>query len=160
MGTRRALVVALALVACAENPPVESTLDEPYFRCQVQPVLEARCAMLACHGDEVRPLRIYARNRLRLDAEDTQLNLPMSDEELALNYANAAAFVDDDPDTSFLLRKPLDEAAGGYYHAGRELFDMGDVFTDTEDVGYQVLRAWAEGEVADPACVYAGQEAP
>lgn len=152
---------SLGLGACADNPAVEPSLDQAYFRCEVQPVLDERCATLVCHGDALRPLRIYSRNRLRLDADPVQLNLPMSDEELDINYAAAAAFVTDPVEDCFLLRKPLDEASGGYYHEGRELYDEGDVFADEDDLGYQALLAWVQGEAEDPACRYVGQqEAP
>ncbi len=41
------------------------SLDADVFRCQVEPVLAARCAFYPCHGDENRPLTVYALNRLR-----------------------------------------------------------------------------------------------
>ena len=157
----RSVVLATGLVAagCQDNPVDESELDEAYYRCRVQPVFDASCSMLECHGTEARPLRVFSRNRLRLDADPVQLNLPMSDEELDLNRESALGFVNtEDPDRSLLSRKPLDEDAGGYYHEGRELYLEGDVFADEEDADYQVLLAWVSGESEDPACNYAGQE--
>lgn len=56
------------------NRPVESAhlpaLDFPFYECQVEPILDAKCSMLACHGTETgRALRVYARGRLRVTGE-------------------------------------------------------------------------------------------
>lgn len=41
-------------------------LDMNYFKCNVQPILDGKCAQQACHGSETdRALRVYARGRLR-----------------------------------------------------------------------------------------------
>jgi hypothetical protein len=50
--------------------PAESVtlpaLDENYFRCNVEPILDHKCSQLGCHGqEEGRALRTYARGRLR-----------------------------------------------------------------------------------------------
>ena len=159
MRARFLLLMGLVAAGCQDNPVDESELDEAYYRCRVQPVFDARCSMLECHGTEERPLRVFSRNRLRLDADPVQLNLPMSDEELVLNRESAVGFVDgEDPHRSMLSRKPLDEDAGGYYHEGRELYLAGDVFADEDDDDYQTLLAWVSGESEDPACSYAGLE--
>ena len=158
---QRSWVAALVLSsACQTAPEVEPDLDADYFRCRVQPVLETRCSMLECHGTEERPLRIFARNRLRLDADPVQLNLPMTQTELDANFDSAFTFTSEPPADSFLAAKPLDEKAGGYYHDGRELYLMDDVFVDTEDEDYKTLIAWMEGDKEDPMCSYAGLEAP
>jgi len=44
-----------------------------------------------------------------------------------------------DPPSSPLLLKPLAVAAGGVVHGG------GDIFADTTDADYQVIRAWIAG---------------
>jgi hypothetical protein len=45
-------------------------LDENFYRCNVEPIMDLKCAMLGCHGKEQgRPLRIYARGRLRVTGE-------------------------------------------------------------------------------------------
>ena len=46
-----------------------------------------------------------------------------------------------DPPTSPLLLKPLAAAAGGSVHQG------GEMFADTSDAGYQVIRDWIAGAV-------------
>ena len=157
MHTAIAVAIVAIASACQTDDELAPDLDEAYFRCRVEPVLDERCSMLECHGDDVRPFRIYTRNRLRLDADPVQLNLPITDDELAVNYDNALAFTAGAPEDAFLVRKPLDEAAGGYFHQGRELYGDGDVFASTEDPGYQILLAWIEGETEDPACTYVGQ---
>lgn len=148
----------MSLIGCQSNPIVAVDLDEHFFRCRVQPVLERSCATLECHGSEQRPLRVFARNRLRLDADPVQLNLPMRDDELQANFDSAASFAGTPASDSFLVRKPLDEDAGGYLHRGRELHRSGDVFGETDNDDYQTLLAWVVGDTENPTCAYAGQE--
>ena len=159
---RRAALVAPVLVGCENNEPFDAGLDWDYYRCRVQPVVEAQCSMLDCHGVEERAYRVYARNRLRLETvgnTNVQRNLPMTEEELQANFASAVGFFDaEHVANSWLLKKPLDERAGGYFHDGRELYDGGDVFLSLDDPGYVVLSAWLEGETEMPSCVYAGTE--
>lgn len=41
-------------------------LDLNYFKCNVEPILDAKCSMLGCHGTETgRSLRVYSRGKLR-----------------------------------------------------------------------------------------------
>lgn len=41
-------------------------LDLEFYKCRVEPILDLKCAQLACHGTETdRALRVYARGRLR-----------------------------------------------------------------------------------------------
>lgn len=159
-GLTLAAVTLLGLAACVDNPPQAlPQLDAPYYRCRVQPVVDARCSMLACHGDVRRPFHSFTRNRMRLVGSNEQRNLPLSAEELELNMKSALGFVDPaQPDESWLLLKPLDADAGGYYHRGKEIFQAGDVFLDDEDPDYVTVRGWIAGETEDPACVFAGTE--
>lgn len=64
----------------ALRPPLTATLptlDLNFFKCNVQPVLDAKCSMLGCHGTETdRGLRIYARGRLR-NSETIPANSPI-----------------------------------------------------------------------------------
>jgi hypothetical protein len=49
-----------------EGPINLPALDLEYFKCQVMPVFQRGCAGMGCHGTDVgRPLRVYARGRLR-----------------------------------------------------------------------------------------------
>jgi len=54
--------------------PIETVtlpaLDENFYRCNVEPIMDLKCSMLGCHGKEQgRALRIYARGRLRVTGE-------------------------------------------------------------------------------------------
>ena len=157
------LVVALLLVAGCQPGLHESrsvaALDEPYFRCRVQPVMAKSCAAFACHGDGRRYFRVYARNRLRLGGDESARNARMSDDEYAANFASARALVDaTDPIASFLVMKPLDAAAGGYYHRGALIFNGGNVFTTRDDADFQTLAAWVAGATEEPTCVEPGSD--
>ena len=57
-----------------DDKPVETVtlpaLDFNAYRCNVEPILDQKCAHLACHGQETgRGLRTYARGRLRVSGE-------------------------------------------------------------------------------------------
>lgn len=154
------LLWLVLLAGCIDNEPIVlgGNVDFATYRCRVQPIVDAKCSMLACHGDVRRPFHTFTRNRMRLDGTDIQRDLPLTAEELQLNYDSALGFVTDDPDASWLLLKPLDTAAGGYYHRGAEIFGGPDVFDDTEDPDYQIIHGWLAGDVEDPDCVYPGTE--
>lgn len=152
------LLLGFALVATAcsvdNSAPPASDLDLEAFRCNVEPVLMARCGFYACHGSEARPFRVYAPNRLRRVVSVPQLAAPLTDEERAANVASAIAFVGDQPAReTLLLGKPLDADAGGQFHRGKSIYLGRDVFTDESDLGYQRIAAWIEGEQASAGCV-------
>jgi hypothetical protein len=132
-------------------------LDLSYFRCQVQPVLTASCAFLACHGNGERPLRIYAEQRFRKNVDWLDFEEPLSAEELDDNFRTVLGFIGVSGDRrdqgDLLSEKPLDVEAGGMYHGGRELYGHGDVFTSRDDSGYLSLRAFIEGESAADDCI-------
>jgi hypothetical protein len=151
------LVLGLApLAACQKDldAPLEpAELDRPFFDCRVQPVLTKYCAALACHGDSKRYFKLFARNRLRIAGDEPERNVFMRAEERQHNYDAARAFVDRAaPDRSLLLMKPLDEAAGGAFHVGANLYKAGDVFAGTDDPDYQVLAQWIAGATEAPTC--------
>ncbi len=167
----RALLGTLSAVACltacqpdfnvATSP---APLDEPYFRCRVQPVLTKTCAMFACHGADGtsgtanRYFRLYGRSRLRWpDTPEAMRNSMMTAQERTANFVAARALVDvNNPDQSVLLQKPLDQQAGGWFHRGAELYGQGDVFLSTDDPDYRVLSAWVRGAKDDPTCIEPG----
>lgn len=151
-----AALAALAVVACIENPAETRPVDEAYFRCRVQPVLDQSCSAIACHGTVERPFHVFARNRLRLSYSGPDLILPLTDEELAANFENARGFVQAPPDDSWLVRKPLAQSAGGWFHLGDHLFQGGDVWLTPEDPDFITVLDWARGVAEDPDCVYAG----
>jgi hypothetical protein len=136
-----------------------AALDEPYFRCRVQAVLAKSCATFSCHGDGRRFLRLYARNRLRLGGDETTRNARLSADEYAANFESARALVDmSDPLGSFLVRKPLESAAGGFYHRGALIFGGGNVFATRDDPDFKTLTAWVGGATEDPTCVEPGSD--
>jgi hypothetical protein len=152
------LALALASAGCqrglTDAAPLPA-LDEAYFRCHVQPILTKNCATYACHGSPDRAFRLYARNRLRFGIADiSQINAQLSDEERALNFEAARAFVDFGAlDQSSFLKKPLEGDAGGYYHGATKL-GTSNVFSSVDDADYQVLAGWVNGAVeANQQCV-------
>jgi len=136
-----------------------ASLDEPYFRCKVQPVLTKSCSAFACHGDAKRFFRVFARNRLRAQGAEKDRNAPFSDAERAANFDSARAFVDDGSiDDSLILVKPLDVNAGGRFHRGREIYGQGDVFSDRNDPDFKTLQSWLQGAKESPTCVEPGSQ--
>ncbi len=176
---RRALVARLAFLApptllalgCTQSgldaPAPVPALDEPYFRCHVQPVVTQYCSAFACHGDARRYFHVYARNRLRLVpagldrvAEEQLRNSQLTGDERLSNFEAARAMVDAaSPDTSWLLLKPLESSAGGYYHRGALIFNEGNVFATKADPGFVVLSSWVNGAVEpDRNCIEPGSD--
>ncbi len=152
------VVSAVALLACVQNDLDRidelPELDENFFRCEVQPVLASSCAFNACHGDDERPLRLYAEQRLRLDVPWEDYELPLTEQELAANLRTVRGFVArDSTEVDLLSEKPLDTRAGGLFHRGRDLYGDDDVFLSQDDVRYRVLRAFIDGDAADASCV-------
>jgi hypothetical protein len=157
-----ALASVLALSGCqsrlTDDAPLSKELDEAYFRCNVQPILSKNCSMLACHGTPDRYFRLYARNRLRYGiAGEAQRNAFLNPLERQLNYNAARAYIDlNVVDNSLLLKKPLEQDAGGYYHGATKL-GTSNVFAHIDDSEYKILVKWASGEKAkDQKCIEQG----
>ncbi len=154
------LLIVVALCGCQklDGPRAPVELDRVFFDCRVQPVLTMNCSALACHGDPKRYFHVFARNRLRIDPDETQRKAFMKVEERDYNFAAATAMVDlDRPDASLLLTKPLEPDAGGAFHVGATLFRGGNVFATTDDPDYQVLVQWINGATEDPTtCIEPG----
>jgi hypothetical protein len=145
----------LLVVGCAvDNPPTQvGALDREYFRCNVQPVLAARCAFPACHGTRVRPLAIFAPGRERLRVTWDRPTEAVTQDELDANFKLVTGFTTlDATGEPWLLSKPLATSAGGYYHRGADLYGSDDVFMTKDDAGYQKLEKWIAGETAQPTC--------
>src|SRR5262245_4842054 len=123
--TRLALLALVAyagpLAACAGpepgSEPAPAPLDEAAFAATIQPIVEARCATLDCHGAEDRPLRLYAVTGLRRQDAWRDL-LELMPEELDENVRATSA---QDPTLIF------DKALGRMGHEG------GAVWTSTDD---------------------------
>lgn len=157
----------IGLLGCQPdfNVAVSSAaLDQPFFNCQVQPILTKSCAMFACHGADgtsgttSRFFRVYARDRLRYSGiTEAQRNSALTAQERSANFVAARALVDlADATTSLLLLKPLEQQAGGYYHRGAEIYGQGNVFADRRDADFQILSKWALGAKDDPLCIEPG----
>ena len=92
------------------------------FRSQVQPILRS-CAGSACHG---------------APQSDFYITCGDDDTQLAFNFAQAWAFVNEPVDDSQILRVPLAVKAGGLPHSG------GDQLASRSDAKYLAIRAWAD----------------
>jgi hypothetical protein len=118
----------------------------------VQPILEARCATLDCHGDAGRALRLYAptgrrlRDDLRVVHDDGGLPA-LVDEEITANLRSIAAVRD------LVIPKPL---AGGLGHEG------GEQWRSPDEPQVVCVQGWLDGKSADPgvtaACTTARDE--
>lgn len=139
----RRAVIALALLAGCVEPDEGSVpvvwLDATVFAEEIQPILGERCGNPSCHGRSDRPLAIYSPGRWRADPTRTFLPEPLTEAELAHDYAAACAFAAHDGavDIAPLLLKPLG-AGAGVYHGG------GAVFAATTEPDYRALAAWIE----------------
>lgn len=152
------LLAALALAGCVEGldapaPAPAAPLDREFFRCDVQPVLAARCAFPAGHGSARRPLSLYAPGRERYQVGWDRPTEPITAFELDANYGIAAGFTTTTATGEpWLLAKPLATAAGGYYHRGADLYGGGDVFVTEDDPGYQAIARWIAGGTEPATC--------
>jgi hypothetical protein len=147
---RLALVVASGLCACQDTSGTTPlpTDDVASYATYVQPILEARCATLDCHGEVDRPLRLYAETGLR--ARDALRDRALDPEELAANV-RALAAVDPGatPEASLVISKPL---LGGEAHEG------GDLWLAADEPQVVCVRSWLAGSIDVGACTSAAAE--
>jgi hypothetical protein len=130
-----AVVVSVAIPMSCErasstdpDPPSGGrsfVLDYDAFATVVDPILTANgCDNVTCHGGGIR---------------GTFELSPAANKDVDMDFDQACMQVNgNDPAASPLLRKPLDEAAGGSAHAG------GSAFASTDDPDYQAILAWIE----------------
>ncbi len=154
---KRLVLVALLLPACVQQNIEQAVelrqLDANFYRCEVQPVLAAQCSFMACHGNDERPLMLYAEQRFRLGVSWEDYKTSITDEELAANLKMVEGFVSqNDSDVNLLRDKALDTRAGGLFHRGKDQYGTDDVFLDRQDPGYRVLEKFSAGAVADDDC--------
>lgn len=155
---KHSIMLGLALTACSQQgidrQEELNRLDANFFRCEVQPVLAASCAFMACHGNDERPLSLYAEQRFRLGISWDDYETPITEAELAANLRTVEGFVGrTSSDVSLLSEKPLDSRAGGLFHRGKDLFGSDDVFLSRSDVGYGILRDFGAGKTASDDCI-------
>jgi len=139
-----------AITGCSntEQGQIPITLGDPDdYAALVQPYVGLRCGSLDCHGDSGRPLRLYAEYGLRMRAE--LRDEPVAAAEIADNVAAFAGIsAGSEPagsPGSLALHKGLAVAAGGFAHAG------GDIWDSVDEPGYVCLRGWLDGQSGDPA---------
>ncbi len=135
------MAASLGLSACVDGPGPSHELvlgDAATFATDVQPVLSTTCANPACHGNEKRPLALYAPQRHRADPARVWLDEPLTDAELARNQVRVTAFALFAPSVEhvLLLCKPLAPAEGGCEHSG------GIQLMDTDEPHYHALYDW------------------
>ena len=140
----------LAAAACQDTGGTQPlvTADATSYAAYVQPVLEARCATLDCHGNVERPLRLYARTGLR--AADALRDRPFAPDEITANV-RALAAIDPGaaPEASLVISKPL---VGGEAHEG------GDLWTSADEPQVVCVRSWLAGAVDVAACTTAAAQ--
>jgi hypothetical protein len=140
----------MLLSACAQESAAyefaEPSLEA--FERDVYPVLLRDCAMSRCHGAEERFLRVVGPGRARLSKYTSPLD-PATAAEVTLSYERARAQIDVGPrrQSSWLLSKPLERAAGGAAHGGQDRFSR-NVYASKQDPGYLTLAAWVMSESA------------
>ncbi len=144
------LLLALAaaqLVGCFGPAPGEEPMrvgDLDAFAADVEPYLEARCALGGCHGRPDRALTFYAPGSWRADPSRTWLDEPLSRAELAANAAHLCAFALEGPaESSLALCTPLALDQGGCGHGG------GAIFADRSDLAYRAIARWLDSRTAE-----------
>jgi hypothetical protein len=139
-------VTACTDVENAGTSDPASTLSEPVFRCNVEPVLVRECSYNGCHGQADHPLRVYSPGKLRAKAPANidDAVAPLTDAEHHANFLSAAGFTFGgvSPDDNFLVRKPLPSSDGGYEHVG------GAIFSGVQDARYVAIHDWLAGKGA------------
>jgi hypothetical protein len=160
-----------------KTKPIESAmlppLDLDFFKCNVEPILDRKCAMLGCHGTEQgRALRVYARGRKRLAGQQLSnpacgsgstpsdgcdgvnqclCAAPHTDAEWRRNFDAARGFAMDSAGKKLTSTK-LDKSellaqpvVGGLAHAGIHLFNK-------NDAEYAQIKNWMSGAKLGMPC--------
>ena len=130
-----ALFVLLS-TACGPPPALdERAAPEGVFARTAGPALEHHCGAPPCHGNEARPLRVYAPGTLRADPSRVHRDEPLSADEVRANERRAQAFLSEAPSAldALVLAKPLGRVA----HLGGVLCD------GPTDTPCAELLAWA-----------------
>jgi len=143
--TRLGLLVLAGLAACA-GEPTQLRLPDPElstFALTAYPILLRDCGFPACHGDGERFFRLFGPGRTRLDPE-TPSDDPATEAEIAESYTRSVSMLVNESrlEDSWLLRKPLDVAAGGSGHEGEDRWGR-NVYFSKDDPSYVQLVRWA-----------------
>jgi hypothetical protein len=141
--------VALLLLHCAAPPPGTDVpaLDYGVFVTDVEPVLVEQCAYSGCHGDPARPMHVFAPAGERL-AEGLPAD-ELTSEEHRANFDRVRVWTArTNAELPDLLRKPLQQTAGGSGHGGQDRYGQ-NLFASKDDPGYVALAAWIGGKKND-----------
>lgn len=150
-------------IATVEGEVGQVPDQKSFIDNKVSEFMERRCAGLDCHGNPVRPLRLYSDWGLRLVAKgdgQRQAAATTNDEKVA-NYRSVVGLEPEELSRCFasegdeyatlqLLKKPLDQANEGIRHKG------GPIFTK-DDPGWECLYGWARGKPKADACTTAAK---
>ena len=148
-GMCRGAKVVLSLMVCspvascdAQRQAEVPAPDYDAWERDAYPIVLRDCGFLACHGDADRFFVVYGPGRLRFDPE-TLFGAAATETEVYQSYQRARSMlVATEIDESPLLRKTL--PGGG--HRGVDRLGR-SVYPSKDDPSYQVLRAWAAGEL-------------
>jgi hypothetical protein len=105
-----------------DDGPIQDEGSLGAFATDVQPILQA-CAAGSCHG---------------APQADFYITCGDSSRQVAFNFSQARAFVDDPVDNSQILQVPLESGGSGRIHGG------GVHWEDRDDGDYQTIADWAE----------------
>jgi hypothetical protein len=144
-----ALSCSLAGSACSSDarPLALRIPDRMAFEQQVYPLMLRDCAFSACHGSTKRFFQVLGPGRLRLLPTTRPLD-EVTPDEITYSYERASSMIDPvTPDSSLLLRKPLEVSAGGTGHEGVDALGR-DVYQSKTEPGYMTLAKWVLGPSA------------
>jgi hypothetical protein len=149
----------LAAAGCAADEPWAMTeaAPAPAFANDLTgayPVLLRDCSFFACHGSNDRLFRVWGPSRRRLYELQAGATTDEEDRlqyaEMKKTYESAISFVDiNDPKRSLILRKGLDEQAGGSGHLGLDNFGR-NVYRSADSPGYLTLSRWVFSLRSEP----------
>lgn len=142
-----AWLLGLLLVACSSEPTQLSIPDPGVesFALTAYPILLRDCGFPACHGNTDRFFRLFGPGRTRLDPNAISDD-PATDTEIRESYTRTISMLVNESkiNDSWLLRKPLDKAAGGSGHEGEDTWGR-NVYFSRDDPSYVTLVRWANG---------------
>jgi hypothetical protein len=146
------LGLACAIGCGGATKSTPATPDLARFEAEAYPVLLRDCAFPACHASRERFFQVFGPGHVRLDEKTDVLTDPATAEEISYSYdrARSMQFGLAHATDSLLLRKPLEPAAGGSGHQGKDNLGR-NVYLSTSDPGYQTLLRWVTGAPADEA---------